>query len=58
MSGTITITGATGEIEAKCLYAGQSAGLVHDIVPAGELVRRIGAEAEAALARAASMQWT
>ncbi len=48
--------GATGEIEATCLYAGQSAGLVHDIMPAGELVRRIGAEAEAALARVASMQ--
>ena len=39
--------GAIGEIEATCLYAGQSVGLVHDIVPAGELVRRIGAEAEA-----------
>ena len=50
--------GAIGEIEATCLYAGQSAGLVHDILPAGELVRRIGAEAEAALARAASMRRT
>lgn len=49
---------ATGEIEATCLYAGQSAGLVHDIMPAGDLVRRIGAEAEAALARAASMRRT
>lgn len=50
--------GATGEIEATCLYAGQSAGLVHDIVSAGDLVRRIGAEAEAALARAASLHRT
>ncbi len=50
--------GATGEIEATCLYAGQSAGLVHDITPAGELVRRIGAEAEAALARVESLRWT
>ena len=50
--------GAIGEIEATCLYAGQSAGLVHDIVSAGELVRRIGAEAEAALARAVSMHLT
>jgi nitronate monooxygenase len=48
--------GATGEIEATCLYAGQSAGLVHDIVPAGELVRRIGTEAEAALTRAGSLR--
>lgn len=47
--------GATGEIEATCLYAGQSAGLVHDIVPAAELVRRIGAEAEAAIASAGSL---
>ena len=50
--------GASGEIEATCLYAGQSAGLVHDIVAAGELVRRIGAEAEAALARAESLRRT
>lgn len=48
--------GASGEIEATCLYAGQSAGLVHDVVPAGALVRRIVAEAEAALARAAAMR--
>jgi nitronate monooxygenase len=47
-----------GDIEAACLYAGQSIGLVHDIVPAGELVRRIGAEAEAALARTESMRRT
>lgn len=44
------LPGATGEIEATCLYAGQVAGLVHDIVPADELVKRIVAEAEAALA--------
>lgn len=47
--------GATGSIEATCLYAGQSAGLVHDIVPAGDLVRRIGVEAQAALSRAKAM---
>ena len=47
--------GASGEIEATCLYAGQSAGLVHDVVPAGELVRRIVGEAEAALARTGAM---
>ena len=50
--------GAIGEIEAACLYAGQSVGLVHDIVPAGELVRRIGAEAEDALVRAGSLRRT
>ncbi len=48
--------GASGEIEATCLYAGQSAGLVHDGVPASALVRRIVAEAEAALALADGMR--
>jgi NAD(P)H-dependent flavin oxidoreductase YrpB (nitropropane dioxygenase family) len=37
--------------EGFFLYAGQSAGLVHDIMPAGELVRRIVAEAERVLER-------
>ena len=50
------VPGASGEIEATCLYAGQSAGLVHDIVPAGALVKRIVAEAESALARTAAMR--
>jgi len=30
-------------------FAGQSVGLIHDIVPAGEIVRRVAAAAEAAL---------
>jgi nitronate monooxygenase/enoyl-[acyl-carrier protein] reductase II len=34
-------------------FAGQSAGLVHDVVPAAELVVRLVAEAEAALGAAA-----
>ncbi|MGH6882293.1 MAG: NAD(P)H-dependent flavin oxidoreductase, partial [Hypericibacter sp.] len=48
--------GASGDIEATCLYAGQSAALVHDILPAGTLVKRIVVEAEAALARAAALR--
>jgi nitronate monooxygenase len=48
--------GASGDIETTCLYAGQSAGLVRDILPADRLVKRIVAEAEAALARAAAMR--
>jgi hypothetical protein len=32
------------------VFAGESAGLIHDIVPAGELVARIAREAEALLA--------
>jgi nitronate monooxygenase/enoyl-[acyl-carrier protein] reductase II len=32
-------------------FAGQTAGLIHDIRPANEIVRRIIAEAEQALSR-------
>ena len=46
--------GATGDLEALALYAGQSAGLVHEVLPARELVRRMAAEAERVLARLAS----
>jgi enoyl-[acyl-carrier protein] reductase II len=35
--------------------AGQSAGLVHEILPAGEIVRRIAAEARQALARSSEL---
>ncbi|MEZ5832765.1 MAG: nitronate monooxygenase [Dongiaceae bacterium] len=52
------LPGTSGDIEATCLYAGQSAGLVRDIVPAGALVTRIVAEAEAALARAGALRRT
>jgi NAD(P)H-dependent flavin oxidoreductase YrpB (nitropropane dioxygenase family) len=41
--------GTTGNIEATCLYAGQSTALIRDILPAGELVRRLVSETEAAL---------
>jgi NAD(P)H-dependent flavin oxidoreductase YrpB (nitropropane dioxygenase family) len=48
--------GTSGDVEATCLYAGQSAGLVRDIVPAGALVKRIVAEAEAALSSANALR--
>jgi nitronate monooxygenase/enoyl-[acyl-carrier protein] reductase II len=32
-------------------FAGQSAGLIHEVLPAAEIVRRVVAEAEAALER-------
>ena len=35
----------------QCLAAGQGGGAIHDILPAGDIVRRIMAEAEAVLAR-------
>lgn len=46
--------GATGDLEALALYAGQSAGLVHEVLPAGEIVRKMAAEAEGVLARLCS----
>jgi nitronate monooxygenase len=39
-----------GDVEGMALYAGQSAGLVNDLLPAAEVVRRIEAEARAAIA--------
>jgi len=40
-----------GDIEQACLTAGQSAGNIDTILPAGEIVRRMTSEAKAALAR-------
>jgi enoyl-[acyl-carrier protein] reductase II len=44
-----------GDVEWGKVEAGQSAGLVHDIVPAGELVRRLVWEMEDARRRLASL---
>jgi NAD(P)H-dependent flavin oxidoreductase YrpB (nitropropane dioxygenase family) len=41
--------GATGDIEAMSMWAGQSVGLVHEVRPAGEIVRQLADEAAAAL---------
>jgi NAD(P)H-dependent flavin oxidoreductase YrpB (nitropropane dioxygenase family) len=38
-----------GDIEQACLTAGQSAGNIDEILPAGEIVRRMTSEARAAL---------
>ena len=35
-----------GDIEEAPLSMGQDAGLIKDVLPAGEIVRRIAAEAE------------
>ena len=42
--------GVHGDIEALSLWAGQSAGLIDEVLPAGEIVRRIADEATAILA--------
>lgn len=41
----------TGSLEEMALYAGQGAGLIREVVPAAERLRRIVQEAEACLAR-------
>jgi nitronate monooxygenase len=46
---------ATGHVEAMPFYAGESAGLISRIEPAGEVVGRIAADAEARLRRAAAL---
>ncbi len=45
------ITGMTGDWQACALYAGQSAGLIYEILPADEIVRRVVEEAKATIAR-------
>ena len=40
-----------GDVDNGNAPCGQSAGLIHEIVPAGEVVRRLVAEAEEVLAR-------
>jgi nitronate monooxygenase len=44
-----------GDVEGMALYAGQSAGLVNDLLTAAEVVRRIEAEARATIARLAPL---
>ena len=40
-----------GDLEALSMWAGQSVGIVHDILPAADIVRQINADAEAILRR-------
>jgi nitronate monooxygenase len=40
-----------GEVELGPMWAGESAALVDSVLPAGEIVRRIAAEADEVLAR-------
>jgi NAD(P)H-dependent flavin oxidoreductase YrpB (nitropropane dioxygenase family) len=44
-----------GDIEQACLTAGQSAGNIDEILPAGEIVRRMTAEAKSVLRRLTSI---
>jgi len=53
-SSTDPERGMTGDLEALALYAGQGVGLVHEALPAGEIVRSMAAGAESVLAALAS----
>jgi len=44
-----------GDVSYAPLFIGQDAGLIDSILPAGEIVRRVVADARAALARAATL---
>jgi enoyl-[acyl-carrier protein] reductase II len=53
--------GIGGQLEGldpdkSCFAMGQSAGGIHDVLPAGEIVARIMAEADAALDRAQALR--
>jgi len=54
-SDVIALPGTSGEVEALVLYAGQSAGLVSRLQPAGEIVQQLVHEAAAVLASCARL---
>jgi NAD(P)H-dependent flavin oxidoreductase YrpB (nitropropane dioxygenase family) len=49
-SATMPTGAFEGDIELAGLWAGQSAALVHDIKPAGDIVRELARDADAILA--------
>lgn len=51
-SATPAVAGATGDVEALALYAGQGAGVITDVLPAAEIVDELVNGAAAAVARA------
>ncbi|CAB4289715.1 unnamed protein product [Prunus armeniaca] len=46
LAGTVPNVTATGDIESMVMYAGQSVGLIKEILPAGEVVKRLVEEAQ------------
>jgi enoyl-[acyl-carrier protein] reductase II len=44
------------DVDRECYPAGQGLGAIHEVIPAGELVKRVVAEAEAALDRLAGLR--
>ena len=39
--GTVPNVTTTGDIESMAMYAGQGVGLIKEIIPAGEVVKRL-----------------
>jgi enoyl-[acyl-carrier protein] reductase II len=56
LRGQIMTAMQQGRIFEYLPFSGQSAGLIHDVLPAGEIVRRLAVEAEDALERAAQLR--
>ncbi|EOX98749.1 Aldolase-type TIM barrel family protein isoform 3, partial [Theobroma cacao] len=48
-AGTVPNPTTTGDIESMAMYAGQSVGLIKEIVPAGEVVKRLVEGAQLAI---------
>jgi NAD(P)H-dependent flavin oxidoreductase YrpB (nitropropane dioxygenase family) len=46
-SGTVPNMTTTGDLESMAMYAGQSVGLIKEILPAGEVVKSLVEEAQA-----------
>lgn len=40
-AGTVPNARTTGDVERMVMYAGEGVGLIKDIVPAGEVVKRL-----------------
>lgn len=54
-TGIMPETGMTGDLEGLACFGGQSAGLIRDVKPAGNIVAELVAEAVDALERAADL---
>ncbi|MGI6368359.1 MAG: DUF561 domain-containing protein [Anaerolineae bacterium] len=50
-TGRLRLAVVEGDVQQGSVMAGQSAGMVHDILPAAEVIRTVTAEAEAILGR-------
>lgn len=45
-AGTVPNMTTTGDLESMAMYAGQSVGLIKEILPAGEVVKSLVEEAQ------------